>query len=191
MRVIMTASSENPMQDKVIDNPFVPAWQLLQQEINPVVVAQAAATAEEYREAVYTQAEYDKLYRQYLEQKARADALQDSFFASADVMYEMLAYLNAARLFDGKEPVMASDINAIVEDNPILNELCNDLRQASIQSGIGIVSELAASQENLRQKVMQAWKIRMRNSSERKRIKNQLFHRPKEGKRGNEEALFE
>ena len=191
MRVIMTASSENPMQDKGIDNPFVPAWQLLQQEINPVVVAQAAATAEEYREAVYTQAEYDKLYRQYLEQKARADALQDSFFASADVMYEMLAYLNAARLFDGKEPVMASDINAIVEDNPILNELCNDLRQASIQSGIGIVSELAASQENLRQKVMQAWKIRMRNSSERKRIKNQLFHRPKEGKRGNEEALFE
>ena len=191
MRVIMTASSENPMQDKVIDNPFVPAWQLLQQEINPVVVAQAAATAEEYREAVYTQAEYDKLYRQYLEQKARADALQDSFFASADVMYEMLAYLNAARLFDGKEPVMASDINAIVEDNPILNELCNDLRQASIQSGIGIVSELAASQENLRQKVMQAWKIRMRNSSERKRIKNQLFHRPKEGKRGNDEALFE
>lgn len=191
MRVIMTASSENPMQDKVIDNPFVPAWQLLQQEINPVVVAQAAATAEEYREAVYTQAEYDKLYRQYLEQKARADALQDSFFASADVMYEMLAYLNAARLFDGKEPVMASDINAIVEDNPILNELCNDLRQASIQSGIGIVSELAASQENMRQKVMQAWKIRMRNSSERKRIKNQLFHRPKEGKRGNDEALFE
>ena len=179
------------MQDKEIDNPFVPAWQLLQQEINPVVVAQAAATAEEDREAVYTQAEYDKLYRQYLEQKARADALQDSFFASADVMYEMLAYLNAARLFDGKEPVMASDINAIVEDNPILNELCNDLRQASIQSGIGIVSELAASQENLRQKVMQAWKIRMRNSSERKRIKNQLFHRPKEGKRGNEEALFE
>ena len=86
---------------------------------------------------------------------------------------------------------MASDINAIVEDNPILNELCNDLRQASIQSGIGIVSELAASQENLRQKVMQAWKIRMRNSSERKRIKNQLFHRPKEGKRGNDEALFE
>ena len=191
MRVIMTASSENPMQDKEIDNPFVPAWQLLQQEINPVVVAQAAAAAEEYRDAVYTQAEYDKLYRQYLEQKARADALQDSFFASADVMYEMLAYLNAARLFDGKEPVMASDINAIVEDNPILNELCNDLRQASIQSGIGIVSELAASQENLRQKVMQAWKIRMRNSSERKRIKNQLFHRPKEGKRGNDEALFE
>ena len=191
MRVIMTALSENPMQDKEIDNPFVPAWQLLQQEINPAVVVQAAATAEEYREAVYTQAEYDKLYRQYLEQKARADALQDSFFASADVMYEMLAYLNAARLFDGKEPVMASDINAIVEDNPILNELCNDLRQASIQSGIGIVSELAASQENLRQKVMQAWKIRMRNSSERKRIKNQLFHRPKEGKRGNEEALFE
>ncbi|WP_298644257.1 hypothetical protein [uncultured Cardiobacterium sp.] len=178
------------MQEPEIDNPLVPAWQLLQQDIDPAVVVQAAAAAEEQREAVYTQAEYDKLYRRYLEQKARSEALQDSFFACADVMYEMLAYINAARLFYGKEPVMASDINAIVEDNPVLNELCNDLRQASIDSGIGIVSEMAASQENLRQKVMLAWKARMHNGSERKRIKGRLFRHPKQGKRGNDEALF-
>ena len=124
---------------------------------------------------LYTQSEYDKLYRQYQEQKQRADALQDSFFASADVMYEMLAYLNASRLYHGKDAIMASDINGIVENNPILNTLANDLRQTSIESGIGIVSELPESQEHLREHVMNVWRIRMAEPGERDRIHAQLF----------------
>ena len=162
-------------------NPLVPAWQLLQEEISPAVAAASAtpAAAGEAQTAdgpaLYTQAEYDKLYQRYQEQKARADALKDSFFACADVMYEMLAYLNASRLYHGKDAVMASDINGIVENNPILNAIANDLRQASIESGIGIVSELPASQEHLRQQVMTAWKNRMAEPGERGRIHEQLF----------------
>ena len=162
-------------------NPLVPAWQLLQEEISPAVAAASAtpAAAGEAQTAdgpaLYTQAEYDKLYQRYQEQKARADALKDSFFACADVMYEMLAYLNASRLYHGKDAVMASDINGIVENNPILNAIANDLRQTSIESGIGIVSELPASQEHLRQHVMTAWKNRMAESGERGRIHEQLF----------------
>ena len=162
-------------------NPLVPAWQLLQEEISPAVAAASAtpAAAGEAQTAdgpaLYTQAEYDKLYQRYQEQKARADALKDSFFACADVMYEMLAYLNASRLYHGKDAVMASDINGIVENNPILNAIANDLRQTSIESGIGIVSELPASQEHLRQQVMTAWKNRMAESGERGRIHEQLF----------------
>lgn len=175
------------MEEQEFDNPFVPAWQMLQQEIDPVVAAQAAT---ESQNAVYSQDEYDKVFLRYQEQKKRADDLQESFFACADVMYEMLAYLNAARLFDGKKPIMASDINAIVENNPILNELCNDLRRTSIESGIGIVSELAASQENLRQQVMQAWEARMHDSTQRKKIRSQLFRRPRQGKHDDGEALF-
>ena len=112
---------------------------------------------------------------QYQEQKQRADALQDSFFASADVMYEMLAYLNASRLYHGKDAIMASDINGIVENNPILNTLANDLRQTSIESGIGIVSELPESQEHLREHVMNVWRTRMAEPGERDRIHAQLF----------------
>ena len=162
-------------------NPLVPAWQLLQEEISPAVAAASAtpAAAGEAQtadgSALYTQAEYDKLYQRYQEQKARADALKDSFFACADVMYEMLAYLNASRLYHGKDAVMASDINGIVENNPILNAIANDLRQTSIESGIGIVSELPASQEHLRQHVMTAWKNRMAEPGERGRIHEQLF----------------
>ena len=162
-------------------NPLVPAWQLLQEEISPAVAAASAtpAAAGEAQTAdgpaLYTQAEYDKLYQRYQEQKARADALKDSFFACADVMYEMLAYLNASRLYHGKDAVMASDINGIVENNPILNAIANDLRQTSIESGIGIVSELPASQEHLRQQVMTAWKNRMAEPGERGRIHEQLF----------------
>ena len=161
-------------------NPLVPAWQLLQEEISPAVAAASAAPAAESAEdsaapALYTQAEYDKLFRQYQQQKARADALQDSFFASADVMYEMLAYLNASRLYHGKDAIMASDINGIVENNPILNTLANDLRQTSIESGIGIVSELPESQEHLREHVMNVWRTRMAEPGERDRIHAQLF----------------
>ena len=162
-------------------NPLVPAWQLLQEEISPAVAAASAtpAAAGEAQTAdgpaLDTQAEYDKLYQRYQEQKARADALKDSFFACADVMYEMLAYLNASRLYHGKDAVMASDINGIVENNPILNAIANDLRQTSIESGIGIVSELPASQEHLRQQVMTAWKNRMAEPGERGRIHEQLF----------------
>ena len=164
-------------------NPLVPAWQLLQEEISPAVAAASAVSAEPEEKApdeppLYTQSEYDKLYRQYQEQKQRADALQDSFFASADIMYEMLAYLNASRLYHGKEAVMASDINGIVENNPILNAIANDLRQASIDSGIGIVSELPASQEYLRAQVMQAWQAHMADPDERTRIHEQLFNHP-------------
>ena len=164
-------------------NPLVPAWQLLQEEISPAVAAASAVSAEPEEKApdaptLYTQEEYDKIYRQYQEQKARADALQDSFFASADIMYEMLAYLNASRLYHGKDAVMASDINGIVENNPILNALANDLRQASIDSGIGIVSELAASQEYLRTQVMNAWKARMADIVDRPHIYEQLFAHP-------------
>ncbi|SAM69273.1 hypothetical protein CHUV0807_2039 [Cardiobacterium hominis] len=161
-------------------NPLVPAWQLLQEEISPAVAAASAVSAESEEKVpdeppLYTQSEYDKLYRQYQEQKQRADALQDSFFASADVMYEMLAYLNASRLYHGKDAIMASDINGIVENNPILNTLANDLRQTSIESGIGIVSELPESQEHLREHVMNVWRIRMAEPGERDRIHAQLF----------------
>ena len=161
-------------------NPLVPAWQLLQEEISPAVAAASAVSAEPEEKApdeppLYTQSEYDKLYRQYQEQKQRADALQDSFFASADVMYEMLAYLNASRLYHGKDAIMASDINGIVENNPILNTLANDLRQTSIESGIGIVSELPESQEHLREHVMNVWRTRMAEPGERDRIHAQLF----------------
>ena len=162
-------------------NPLVPAWQLLQEEISPAVAAASAtpAAAGEAQTAdgpaLYTQAEYDKLYQRYQEQKARADALKDSFFACADVMYEMLAYLNASRLYHGKDAVMASDINGIVENNPILNAIANDLRQTSIESGIGIVSELPESQEHLREHVMNVWRTRMAEPGERDRIHAQLF----------------
>ena len=159
-------------------NPLVPAWQLLQEEISPAVAAASAVSAESEEKVpdeppLYTQSEYDKLYRQYQEQKQRADALQDSFFASADVMYEMLAYLNASRLYHGKVAIMASDINGIVENNPILNTLANDLRQTSIESGIGIVSELPESQEHLREHVMNVWRTRMAEPGDR--IHAQLF----------------
>ena len=161
-------------------NPLVPAWQLLQEEISPAVAAASAVSAEPEEKApdeppLYTQSEYDKLYQRYQEQKARADALKDSFFACADVMYEMLAYLNASRLYHGKDAVMASDINGIVENNPILNAIANDLRQTSIESGIGIVSELPESQEHLREHVMNVWRTRMAEPGERDRIHAQLF----------------
>ena len=47
------------MEEQEFDNPFVPAWQMLQQEIDPVVAAQAAT---ESQNAVYSQDEYDKVF---------------------------------------------------------------------------------------------------------------------------------
>lgn len=161
------------MQEQEFENPFVPTWQLLDDEINPTPVA---ATTGEDGTPLYSQKEYDKIYNLYLQEKARSDELLAGFLAAVDIMYEMLAYLNAARLFHGAEPMMVTDINIIIENNPILNRLCNELRQTSIESGIGVISEIHASQEHLRRKVMLAWKQQMLDPQYRAEIERELFN---------------
>lgn len=160
-------------EEQEFENPFVPTWQLLDDEINP---APAETFIGEDGSTLYTQKEYDKIYNLYLQEKNRADELLAGFLAAADIMYEMLAYLNAARLFHGAEPMMVTDINAIIENNPVLNQLCNELRQTSIESGIGVISEMQTSQENLREKVMLMWQQRMKNPDCRAEIEHELFH---------------
>ena len=114
---------------------------------SPPIPLVAVALHPENQPNTYSQEEYDKLFRQYDAWKKHAKSLEEGFFAIADMMYETLAFLNAVRLMQGKTPLMITDINAIIESNAVLSQLTNDIRQASIESGYGLVSELVNSQK--------------------------------------------
>ncbi|MDO5091628.1 MAG: hypothetical protein Q4D61_08785 [Cardiobacteriaceae bacterium] len=123
----------------------------------------------------YTRDEYDKLFRQYDAWKRHAKTLEEGFFALADMMYETLAYLNGTRLYQGKAPLMLTDINAIIENNTILAQLTNDIRHASIASGYGLVSELVESQNHLRNGILADWAEKMQNPELRPSIAEELL----------------
>lgn len=159
----------------------------------PPIPLVAVALHPENQPNTYSQEEYDKLFRQYDAWKNHAKSLEEGFFAIADMMYETLAFLNAARLFQGKAPLMLTDINAIIESNSVLSQLTNDIRQASIESGYGLISELVNSQNHLRNSVMARWAehmhdplvrdtiardIRNLQDIDTNRIKDELFDAP-------------
>lgn len=123
----------------------------------------------------YSRDEYDKLFRQYDAWKRHAKSLEEGFFALADMMYETLAYLNGTRLYQGKAPLMLTDINAIIENNGILSQLTNDIRHASIESGYGLVSELVASQNHLRNGILAEWAEKMQTPDLRPKIAEELL----------------
>ena len=123
----------------------------------------------------YSQEEYDKLFRQYDAWKKHARSLEEGFFAIADMMYETLAFLNAVRLFQGKSPLMITDITAIIENNPLLSQLTNDIRQASIESGHGVVSELVESQNHLRNSVLAQWAEKLQDPELRAQIASDML----------------
>lgn len=123
----------------------------------------------------YTRDEYDKLFRQYDAWKHHAKTLEEGFFAIADMMYETLAFLNGIRLFQGKAPLMITDINAIIENNAILSQLTNDIRHASIESGYGLVSELVESQNHLRNGILAEWAEKMQDPALRPQIAEELL----------------
>lgn len=145
-----------PTQSDILQNPPIP------------LVAVALHPASQPN--TYSQEEYDKLFRQYDAWKKHAKSLEEGFFAIADMMYETLAYLNAARLYQGQAPLMLTDINALIESNPVLSQLTNDIRQASIDSGYGLISELVNSQNHLRNSVMAHWSEKMQNPAHRSHI---------------------
>lgn len=123
----------------------------------------------------YSREEYDKLFRQYDAWKQHAKTLEEGFLATADIMYEILAYLNGIRLFQGKAPLMITDINAIIENNAILSQLTNDIRHASIESGYGLVSELTESQNHLRNGILATWAEKMKDPELRPKIAEKLL----------------
>ena len=140
---------------------------------NPIPLA-LQATHPDAQANTYSQEEYDKLFRQYDAWKKHAKSLEEGFFAIADMMYETLAFLNGIRLFQGKAPLMITDINAIIENNPILNQLTNDIRQASIDSGYGVVSELVNSQNHLRNGVLAQWAEKLQDPALRAQIAHDM-----------------
>ena len=140
---------------------------------NPIPLA-LPATHPDAQANTYSQEEYDKLFRQYDAWKKHAKSLEEGFFAIADMMYETLAFLNGIRLFQGKAPLMITDINAIIENNPILNQLTNDIRQASIDSGYGVVSELVNSQNHLRNGVLAQWADKLQDPDLRAQIAHDM-----------------
>lgn len=103
---------------------------------------------------------YEELLVQNHMLRRENDTLKDNFFALAEVMYQMLAFINAQRLYQGKDPIMGNDIANTVEGNLVLAEMTQQLREASIASELGVISQFSMAQNYLRSSVMQAWKIR-------------------------------
>ena len=141
---------------------------------SPPIPLVAVALHPENQPNTYSQEEYDKLFRQYDAWKKHAKSLEEGFFAIADMMYETLAFLNAVRLMQGKTPLMITDINAIIESNAVLSQLTNDIRQASIESGYGLVSELVNSQNHLRNGILAQWAEKMRDPHSRSDIAREM-----------------
>lgn len=141
---------------------------------NPPIPLVAVALHPENQPNTYSQEEYDKLFRQYDAWKKHAKSLEEGFYAIADMMYETLAFLNAARLLQGKTPLMLTDINAIIESNAVLAQLTNDIRHASIESGYGLVSELVSSQNHLRNGILAQWAEKMRDPKSRSDIAREM-----------------
>lgn len=117
---------------------------------------------------------YQALLEQYQNLQAQQQDLQEKFFALADVMYQMLAFINAQRLYQDKAAIMANDIADIVENNLILTQLSNHLREAAIASSLGIVSQFDNAQNHLRDTVMYAWQQRF-HSEERDSLAQKLL----------------
>lgn len=117
---------------------------------------------------------YQTLAAQYQHLQAQQQDLQEKFFALADVMYQMLAFINIQRLYQGKNVIMANDIADTVENNPILTQLSNHLREAAIASSLGIISQFEDAQNHLRNTVMYAWRQRF-HSEERESLAKKLF----------------
>lgn len=142
--------------------------------------AKGIINSEEITDAPYDKAYVDNLLMQYEYAKNRADQFQEGFAAIADMLYEALSYINATRIYNDQKPVMADDINRLIESNPILNQMTNELRKASIESGLGMVSQMTESQNNLKQTVMAHWHRRMHDPALREDIGKLLF--PEENK---------
>ncbi len=110
------------------------------------------------------------LQQQVQDWKQRADELEESVLALADIMYQQLAFINAIRLYQQKDPIMVHNVDAIIDTNLVLSEITNDLRKASIDSGLGLITELQASQEYLRTQVMETWRERFNDPKEREEL---------------------
>lgn len=126
------------------------------------------------------------LQQQCQDWKARADELQESVLALADIMYQQLAFINAIRLYQQKDPIMVHNVDAIIDTNLVLSEITNDLRKASIDSGLGLISELQASQEYLRKHVMVTWRKRFDSPEEREELGKLLLDKKSESPTGQE-----
>lgn len=166
------------MQDNDDFNPLFPGSAPDRSELfddAPIPLAFRDDNHPEADPVSYSRDEYDKLFRQYDAWKKHAKTLEEGFLALADMMYETLAFLNGIRLFQGKAPIMMTDINAIIENNDILNQLANDIRNASITSGYGLISELMASQNHLRNGILAEWAEKMQNTELRSHIAAQML----------------
>lgn len=166
------------MHDHDDFNPLFPGQSPDRSELfddAPIPLAYRHANHPDADPVHYTSDEYDKLFRQYDAWKKHAKTLEEGFFAIADMMYETLAFLNGIRLFQGKAPLMITDINAIIENNGILSQLTNDIRHASIESGYGLVSELVESQNHLRNGILAEWAEKMQDPALRPQIAEELL----------------
>lgn len=147
-------------------NPLIFKKPLLENEENFSTIADGNLNTGDLQVPV-TQA-VDNLFAQYQQLQAQNEQLQDKFFALADVMYQMLAFINAQRLYQNRPAIMANDIANIIENNLVLAEITTHLRESAITSTLGIITQFDEAQEYLRQHVMQAWKERFAGEERQK-----------------------
>lgn len=157
-------------------NPFVfqKSSLLDSEEITPTIASSNIGQLTTNPQAIYTQEEYDKIWAQYQQWKTHSQHLEETLLALADLLYESLAFINAGRLYSGKPAVMLTDIANACENNTILTQMSNELRQAAIESGYGIISEMHKSQDHLKETVMQRW-IERFHSDEREALSRELL----------------
>lgn len=182
------------MHDHDDFNPLFPGQSPDRSELfddAPIPLAYRHANHPDADPVHYTRDEYDKLFRQYDAWKKHAKTLEEGFLAIADMMYETLAFLNGTRLFQGKAPIMITDINAIIENNPVLSQLTNDIRQASIESGYGLVSELVESQNYLRNGILAEWAEKMHDPALRVQMAQDLLEQQDIDTMRMQDELFE
>lgn len=125
------------------------------------------------------QQNYQNLLEQHQQLEAQYEQLHDNVLALADIMYQMLTFINAQRLYQNHPPIMANDIANVIEVNPIMAEITANLRDAAIKSTLGLISQFDDAQNYLRTNVMQVWQERFA-SDERAALAAKLFVKTEE-----------
>lgn len=125
------------------------------------------------------QQNYQKLLEQHQQLEIQYEELHDNVLALADIMYQMLTFINAQRLYQNQAPIMANDIANIIEVNPIMAEITVDLREAAIKSTLGLISQFDEAQNYLRENVMHVWQHRFAGD-ERTALGEKLFVKKEE-----------
>lgn len=121
------------------------------------------------------QQHYQHLLAHYQRLQAQHEQLHDKALALADVMYQMLAFINAQRLYQNQDAIMANDIANTIEKNVVLTEITTQLREAAIESKLGLIAQFDETQEYLRTHVMQTWKQHFTSEEERNPLGKKLF----------------